>query len=250
MRSSFVTMVSHVLPVAVLWADVISASVVVFIIAMLWLGHQARRRRTRWIQARLQELEAYCRLEFKLRRGGKPGEFEDHAREVCQLVRAQSAFSRVALLILNSEGQMPCAGSCGVDELALHALHVLGARLVQDEMTGEGRAPASFGVMLDEGEAFMTIVPLRVRTGRLTGLLAVGADARMQRRIDLAQRTAGLPYAAMPVEMLAANLGRKLERRRWGEQWAPVEPGAALGDAVAPGLQQQVDPLAVLVSWT
>lgn len=258
MKSIFVTIFVGILPGIVLLPEVISASVVVFTVAILWLGHQVRRRRHRWIEARLQELEAYCRLEIKLHRGDRPGELGDQAKRVCRLVSEHSAFSRVALLILNPRGQMPCAGSCGMDELALNALDKLGRQLLQDERTVVEKAPASFAIVLNEQDewsavpecAEMTIVPLRLRTGKLAGLIAVRADARMQRRIDLAQRSEGLPPATMPLEMLAANMGSKLERRRWGEQAAQIDP---LTNAELPGAginQEQVDSSALLVKAT
>ena len=115
-----------------------------------------------------------------------------------------------------------------MDELALDALDALAGRLLQDEAAVE-KAPASFTIELSEqqwsampGCAEMTIIPLRLRTGRLAGLIAVCANARMQRRIDLAHRTEGLPRATMPLEMLAINLGSKLERRRWNDQAAQI----------------------------
>ena len=231
MKSSLlVIVVSHMLPEFVPWSDLVSAFVVVFTIAILWLRHQVRKRRACWTHDRLQELEAYCRFEAELPSNGRSPEIEWQARRICQLVHQRSAFSHIALLLLDAGGRMACVGSCGMDDLALAALDVLAGQLLRDESNGIDKAPPSFPVFLAEwadadaapGCAEATIVPLRLQGGTLVGVLAVCADARMQRRVDLAQRTVGLPVAAMPLQMLGAKLGQILNQGRMVERLRQV----------------------------
>jgi signal transduction histidine kinase len=109
--------------------------------AVLLMGHQKRlyaaeRRRDRRIR---EEFEAYARFDARLR---EEDDVRGLARRVCRLVTKKSAFQRMAMLVDDGEGRMYVAGSVGMEEALIEALHEWGERAmgqVQDQETD--RAP-------------------------------------------------------------------------------------------------------------
>jgi len=186
--------------------------------AVLLMSYQQRiyageRRRDKRIR---DEFEAYALLDARLR---EDGDITALAKRVCRLVAKKSAFQRIAILVPDAEGKLRVAGSVGLEELTVNALHEWGERVLTEKsgvaaqesnQLGMLVSKKSFSVVLGEesagvgcGRAIM--IPLWTAGGRIGGTLAVCAD-----RLMTMQRRA-LEEAISPLETLAVKLGWALE---------------------------------------
>lgn len=186
--------------------------------AVLLMSYQQRiyageRRRDKRIR---DEFEAYALLDARLR---DDGDITALAKRVCRLVGKKSAFQRIAMLVPNVEGKLRVAGSVGLEELTVHALHEWGERVLTEE-SGEAAQESdargmpvtkkSFAVVLGKESAGVgcgraIIIPMSTAGGRIGGALAVCAD-----RLMTMQRRA-VEEAISPLETLAVKLGWALE---------------------------------------
>ncbi|HKR28418.1 MAG TPA: HAMP domain-containing sensor histidine kinase [Acidobacteriaceae bacterium] len=190
--------------------------------AGLLMSHQRRlyaaeRRRDRRIR---EEFEAYARFDARLR---EEDDVRGLARRVCRLVTKKSAFQRVAMLVDDGEGRMYVAGSVGMEEALIGALHEWGERVMEQEQTvtddrrinnvmGTQVGAKSFAVVLgrnpdsvEVGCARAIMVPFWTTRGQLAGALAVCADRL------LTMRHHAIRDVLPPLEALAVKLGRGME---------------------------------------
>jgi len=113
--------------------------------AALLMGHERRlhakeRRRDRRIR---EEFEAYARLDAGLH----GGDLRELARRVCRLVSRKSAFQRVAMLTQDGAGRMTSAGSGGMEEILVQALHTWAERVTEESADA---APDEAGIRVGE----------------------------------------------------------------------------------------------------
>jgi signal transduction histidine kinase len=192
------------------------------------------RRRDRRIR---EEIEAYSRLDVRL---APDGDMSLLSKAVCELVVDKSPFRRAAVLGRDAEGRLYVAGSAGMDDATVAALHHWGERVVEEERKGgEGARRGDGGVGVRVGTRSFAVVlgasersagcgraivfPLRHSGGRMVGVLAVGADTTMSlpRRVVF--------EAVGPLEALAVKLGRSLENAALAERLLRTEKLAGLG---------------------
>lgn len=209
----------------------------------LQAGERARERRMR------EELEAYARLDASL--GGEADGVEGSkalAKRVSRTVAEKSAFGRVAVLLRSVEGRLYCAGSVGVDDLTVKALHAWGEGATEAERglgkKGSGRnAGKSFAIPLGEWAGFDRevgawamagkrerrrwrrgiVAPIRTPGGRMAGAIAVCADGASTLWPQ------GLERAMGPIESLAARLATTLENEAMAERLLRAEKLVGLG---------------------
>ena len=237
--------------------------------AVLLMSHQRRlyaaeRRRDRRIR---EEFEAYARFDARLR---EEDDVRGLARRVCRLVTKKSTFERVAMLVDDGAGRMYVAGSVGMEEALIGALHEWGERVMDQEQTapdGAGRinnaginntginkterinhvmgtrvGAKSFAVVLgkrptEAGCARAIMVPFWTTRGQLVGALAVCAD----RLLTVGHRA--IKEVLPPLEVLAVKLGRGMEnavpadkRQRAGDLSGEVTGLALLAGGIAHAL--------------
>jgi hypothetical protein len=190
---------------------------------ILWRSNQARRRWSYWERDRLRELEAYCWLPLRLPVNGEPRILSEQAKLICKLIAEMSIYPRVALLLPNTDGELACAGSSGMDDLTRAALGTRCGHLLREGSADGSKPPRkrklmkSFPVVLGEREQFdampgkgsyrATIVPLRMQQGSLAGILAVcSPEIKLDRK--------KMRGSVAPLEILAARLTSILEQNQ------------------------------------
>lgn len=224
-----------------------------------------------WRERRMrEELEAYARLDPSLtgELGTPPAAAQrELSKRICRTVAEKSVFSRVAMLLRDPEGRFVCVGSVGVDDLTVAALHAWaeeerGAGGVAHRRVEAGAR--SFSIALGEWSQFdpevatwaasgqkerrrwrrAILAPIRTRSGRIVGALAVCADgprgmgehlAQQESRhrkhfVPAHQKFPQNPERAMgAIESLAARLAAALEHEALSERLLRAEKLAGLG---------------------
>ena len=192
------------------------------------------RRRDRRIR---EEIEAYARLDARL---PPDGDMSGLSRIVCEVVVEKSPFRRAAVLARDAEGRLYVAGSAGMDDAAVAALHHWGERVVEEERNdGEGAGRGDVGVGVRVGTKSFAVVlgaseksagcgraivfPLRHSGGRMVGALAVCADTMMSLQRSVVFEAVG------PLEALTVKLGRSMENAALAERLLRTEKLAGLG---------------------
>ncbi len=244
---------------------------------------QGRERRMR------EELEAYLTLDLSLLEQangdeGTPDAVRILARRVCRTIAGKSVFSRVSLLLRNPEDRLELAGSIGTDDLTVGALQSWGAQVSRDEGSGKRLGPEgtdgagpSFSIPLGEWSRFDPeiaswalsgrkerrrwrrgiITPVRTRSGRLLGALAVCADGARVDGTPLAnageawnsKRPASLERALAPLEALASRLGAALEANTLAERLLRAEKLAGVGQLAAGVAHALNNPLTAVLGF-
>ena len=216
----------------------------------------------RWRERRVRdELETYARLDPAMAAMINSGmdavaAARALAKRVCRTVADRSAFSRVAMLLRDAEGRLYCAGSVGVDDLTVKALHAWGVTVLDEERGGVGRTvrhgAQSFAIPLGEWSKFDLevsawalagkkerrrwrrgiVAPIRTQSGRMLGAIAVCADGINggARGIDQAGGwPQGLERAMGPIEMLSSRVANSMENEALNERLLRAEKLAGLG---------------------
>jgi hypothetical protein len=190
---------------------------------ILWRSNQTRRRWSYWERDRLRELEAYCWFQIQLPVDGEQRILSEQAKLICKLVAEMSIYPRVALLFPDTQGELTCAGSSGMDDLTMAALRTRCSHLLHEGNADVGTAPRkrklmkSFPVVLGERDQFdampgkgsykATVIPLRMQQGALAGILAVcSPDPTLDRK--------KMRGSVAPLEIFAARLTRILEQNQ------------------------------------
>jgi signal transduction histidine kinase len=228
--------------------------VVIFEGYLVWMASRTvcERARRQDEQALRKEFEAYVRLEATLRTGESAREL---GRRVCAVVARESAFPHVALLMRDAELRLHVEGSAGLDDLMLGALNAWAESfaLRRNACARPAERPRHFVVTLDSMEAFdatrkggvvrpreVTIVPLWSQGGAMLGALAVSLPAKVRGR--RAQELS-------PLEALAAQLGRSVEKALLNERVLRAEKMAGLGQ-LAEGVAHELNnPLTAVLGY-
>jgi len=208
--------------------------------AVLWLlgfraqSRAAKRQRERRVE---EELEAYARLDVRL---SAEGDVIGLSKQVSRLMAEKSAFSRAAMMVLDTEGLLSVAASARMDDATAQLLNAWGAGITAAQRDGGsgGRqggvglgvriGARSFAVRLGETLAEVgcpraIVVPLRTTSGRMVGALAIGADGLM------GVRRSALTKALEPIEALAYKVERSMEDAALAERLLRAERLAGLG---------------------
>jgi signal transduction histidine kinase len=206
----------------------------------MWLYRLRERvRAEEWMRDRgiRKEIEAYSRLDARL---PADGDMNGLSKTVCELVAEKSPFRRAAVMARDAEGRLYVAGSAGMDDATMTALHQWGERVMEEERKGgeAGRrgdggvgvrvGTKSFAVVLGASERSagygrVIVTPLRHSGGRMVGALVVGADTIMSLRPRVVFDSVG------PLEALAVKLGRSMENAALAERLLRTEKMAGLG---------------------
>ena len=228
--------------------------------------HAVERRRERRLR---EEIETYARLDATLPPGG---DARPLAKRICRMVAEKSAFSKAALLLRDAEGRLFVAGSAGMDDLAVTALHAWGVQTVDRERSAQGAfgpgnpPPQRLGVKSfllnlprhadniadpahlatqDETCRRAVLVPLKASTGKLVGALAVCAGSDDW----LPQRPPILEEAIPPLEALAVKLARTMENAALTERLVRVEKLAGLGQLAGGVAHELNNPLTAVLGF-
>lgn len=231
-----------------------------------WTTRRQMRRQVseRWREQRMrEELEAYALLDPSLAQGLNAGmdaldARRELARRVCRTVAERSVFQRVTMLLRNAEGRFACMGSVGTDDLTVAALRTWGEQVVEQERAGKPLAAGqggmkSFAIPLGQWRDFDRevgtwamsgrkerrqwrrgiVAPIRSRSGRMLGAIAVcadgaGLDARGTGWAGDGM-AGGLERAIGPIEALAARLATAMENEALTERLVRAEKLAGLG---------------------
>jgi len=197
----------------------------------LHAGQRARERRME------EELAAYAGLDARI---PVDGEVLELARRVSRLMAGKSAFRRAAMLVRDAEERLFVAASAGLEDFTVELLNAWGERVVAEERSGgpsvrwgDGRLGVrvggrSFAVVLGEmpegiGCRRAIVTPLWTTSGRLLGVLAVGADGLMSVRRSVLGKT------LEPLEALAFKVERAMENAALAERLLRAEKLAGLG---------------------
>ncbi len=221
--------------------------------ARLQASERAHERRVR------EELEAYVGLDLSLDLGmDAVAARRALAMRVCRAVAQKSVFTRVTMLLRNSEGRLTCVGSLGADDLTVAAMQVWGEKAVEEERrtkVGASASPGekSFAIALGEWGAFDQelsvwaaggkterrrwrrgiVAPLRTRAGRMMGAIAVCADGQAS---ELVGRWGGFAGAMGGIEILASRVVAAMESELMAERLLRAEKlgvsGRMAGDVV------------------
>ncbi len=220
--------------------------------AALLMGHERRlhakeRQRDRRIR---EEFEAYAHLDAGLHGSGQ----RELARRVCRLVSRKSSFQRVAMLAQDGAGRMTVAGSVGMEEITVQALHAWAERVTEESVDavpdehGIRVGEKSFAVVLGEGSADAgcgraIIIPLQTSKGQMRGALVVCAD----RLMSLPRQT--VEETILPLEALALKLSRAIEDAEVVEQLKQADKLAGDG-LLATGVAHALsDPLTSVLEF-
>jgi signal transduction histidine kinase len=222
--------------------------------AVLLMGHERRlhakeRQRDRRIR---EEYEAYARLD-----GGLHGDdLRELAKRVCRLMSRKSAFQRVAMLTQDGAGRMLVAGSVGMEEITVQALHAWAERVTKESAEGDA-VPDGTGIRVGEksfavvlGKDFADpacgraiIIPFQTSTGQMRGALAVCADRLMSLRRQTVEET------ILPLEALALKLSRAMENAEVVEQLKKAEKLGGDGLLTAGAAHALNDPLTSVLKF-
>ena len=249
--------------------------------AKLQAAERTRERRLR------EEFEAYAQMDATLRQGAAgpvdPGAAaQGLARRVCRLVAEKSSFTRVMLLLRNSEGRLTCTVSVGVDDLTVGALERWGDQVLAEERGG-GNPGTSTGVSLlgKSGAKNIQIplgewrefdaevaswkmsgnperrqwrraigIPVRVNgprgrsIGRVAGVIVVCTDGLSVPIRDASGRLR-LDRLISPMEMLAGRMGMALEFEALGERLLRAEKQAGMRERGKTAVHQATAPTMV-----
>jgi signal transduction histidine kinase len=205
--------------------------------------HAAERRRDKRIR---EEFEAYARFDASLHGDNEDEDDEDNedvrelAKRVCRLVAKKSTFQRIAMMAKDTQGPLYVAGSIGMEEVMIDALHAWGESwrdhaMKQSDKPAQKENPSklhagqkSFAVVLGkesagEGCGRAIIIPLWTADGDMLGVLAVCADRLMTLRHQTVEDTIA------PLEALAVKLARSMERAALEKRLHRAEKLAGLG---------------------
>jgi signal transduction histidine kinase len=195
--------------------------------------HVAERRRDKRIR---EEFEAYARFDARLHGDDEDEDVRELAKRVCRLVAKKSTFQRIAIMAKDAEGPLYVAGSIGMEEMMIDALHAWGEHATkQADQPAENEDPPkirvyqkSFAVVLGkesvgEGCGRAIMVPLWAADGQMLGALAVCADRLMTLRHQTVEETIA------PLESLAVKLARAIESAALAKRLQRAEKLAGLG---------------------
>jgi signal transduction histidine kinase len=205
---------------------------------------RSERRADRRIRA---ELEAYARLDARM---PEDGDVRALGRRVCQVVSEVSAFRTVAMLTRETDGRLLVAAELGMEASLVEALNQWGERTMRvgprlrresaKEDSSGGRSGRASGVREAAGVRAWTrslivqlqlahleiahseqrsvlMVPLWTTAGRILGALVVSGSGSEGLR------------ETVPLESLAAKLGRTMENAALAERLLRSEKLAGLG---------------------
>jgi signal transduction histidine kinase len=216
------------------WRGLLEICSFAVVLGLAWCRMQWGEAERRRDQRHRSELEAYAQLDARLPQDDDIG---DLARRVCLLVTEMSPFRRVGMLVRDPESRLSVAGSVGMEDTIVKALNALGERVVEAERAGGAgarRGDGGLGVRIgsrcfavvlggEVGCGRAILIPLRSSAGRMVGALAVCADGMMSVRRRV------LEDALLPLEALAARLGRTIESNALAERLLRAEKLAGLG---------------------
>lgn len=208
--------------------------------AVLLLRHQERihaaeRRRDKRIR---EEFEAYARFDASFHSDDEDDEdVRELAKRVCRLVAKKSTFQRIAMMAKDTEGPLYVAGSIGMEEVMIDALHAWGEYAMHQQTNSSAQkddspefhiGQRSFTVVLGKESAGVgcgraIIVPLWTADGDMLGVLAVCADRLLTLRRQTVEDTIA------PLEALAVKLARSMERSALEKRLRRAEKLAGLG---------------------
>jgi signal transduction histidine kinase len=217
---------------AIGWA--VGGTATLFELTRRAIALKAERRVDRRIRA---ELEAYARLNARM---PDDGDVRALGQRVCQVVAAVSPFCTVAMLAREADGRLFVAADVGMEASLVDALNQWGERTMRvgprlrRESAEEGGAGDRSGrasgmreaagvkawtrsliVQLEQGSVLM--LPLWTTAGRILGALIVTGPGNEGLR------------QAIPLESLAAKLGRTMENAALAERLLRSEKLAGLG---------------------
>ena len=201
------------------------------------------------------------------------------ARRVCRTVSEMSPFRRVAMILRDPAGKLYCAASCGIDDLTVKALRRWSEQVTLEENSGDPVRSLTTGIGLEAGsvkigqksyalqlgawEEFDAEVsvwqregheerrrfrraiatPMRMRTGRISGVIVVCGELSRQ------DRPMGIERAMAPLEMLAVKVGAALENASMAERLLRAEKLAALGRMAAGVAHALNNPLTAVLGF-
>lgn len=222
---------------AVGWA--VGGAATLFELTRRAIALRAERRVDRRIRA---ELEAYARLDARM---PEDGDVRALGRRVCQVIAGVSPFRTVAMLAREADGRLFVAADLGMKASLIDALNQwgertmrVGPRLRRESAEGggardrSGRASGmreaagvkawtrSLIVQLDHAhseQGSILMVPLWTTAGRILGALVVAGPGNEGLR------------QVVPLESLAAKLGRTMENAALAERLLRSEKLAGLG---------------------
>lgn len=202
-----------------------------------------------------RELEAYHGLTLSRRR---VEDFDRQANEICAVIAANSRFSGVALLLLDSAGTFRLAGSAGIEPAIARALNTFATRLPIDGLF-ENAPPAVEGSHAVAFDLKPWLAPgddlERLRFTSVTAALMNGRSGHEGVLLLSGLRTGRElgPLRAddlVPVEMLAARLQSVRSQTRMLEKLVDSEKFAGIGQLASNVTHQLNNPLTVILGYT